>query len=47
MVRNREKVNKGIAPTDPVFTLAAIRSLADESRALSLMSRYESRLSVS
>src|SRR3984893_16606695 len=45
MVRNREKVNKESAPTDSGVHLAmAIRSLADESRALSLMSRYESRL---
>jgi len=45
MVRNREKVNKEFAPTDSGVHLAmAIRSLADESRALSLMSRYESRL---
>ena len=44
MVRNREKVNKEFAPTDSGVHLAmAIRSLADESRALSLMSRYESR----
>ena len=45
MVRNREKVNKEFAPTDSGVHLAmAIRFLADESRALSLMSRYESRL---
>ena len=45
MVRNREKVNKEFAPPDSGVHLAmAIRSLADESRALSLMSRYESRL---
>jgi hypothetical protein len=45
MVRNREKVNKEFAPADSGVHLAmAIRSLADESRALSLMSRYESRL---
>ena len=45
IVRNREKVNKEFAPTDSGVHLAmAIRSLADESRALSLMSRYESRL---
>jgi hypothetical protein len=44
MVRNREKVNNEFAPTDSGVHLAmAIRSLADESRALSLMSRYESR----
>ena len=45
MVRNREKVNKEFAPTHSGVHLAmAIRSLADESQALSLMSRYESRL---
>ncbi len=45
IVRNRERVNKEFAPTDSGVHLAmAIRSLADESRALSLMSRYESRL---
>jgi hypothetical protein len=44
MVRNREKVNKEFAAADSGVHLAmAIRSLADESRALSLMSRYESR----
>jgi hypothetical protein len=45
MVRNREKVSKEFGPTDSDVHLAlAIRSLADESRCLSLMSRYESRL---
>ena len=45
MVRNRDKVNKEFAPADSAVHLAmAIRSLADESRALSLMSRYESLL---
>jgi len=45
MVRNRDKVNKEFAPADSAVHLAmAIRSLADESRVLSLMSRYESRL---
>ena len=45
MVRNREKVAKEFGPTDSDLHLAmAIRSLADESRCLSLMSRYESRL---
>ncbi len=45
MVRNREKVDKEFGPTDSDVHLAlAIRSLADESRCLSLMSRYESRL---
>jgi len=45
MVRNREKVSKEFGPTDSDLHLAmAIRSLADESRCLSLMSRYESRL---
>ena len=45
MVRNREKVDKEFGPTDSDLHLAmAIRSLADESRCLSLMSRYESRL---
>jgi hypothetical protein len=48
MVRNREKVNKEFAPTDSGVHLAMyIRSLADESRALSLMSRYESPFSPS
>jgi hypothetical protein len=43
MVRNRDKVNKEFAPADSAVHLAmAIRSLADESRVLSLMSRYES-----
>ena len=45
MVRNRDKVSKEFGPTDSDVHLAmAIRSLADESRCLSLMSRYESRL---
>ncbi len=45
MVRNRDKVDKEFAPADSAVHLAlAIRSLADESRSLSLMSRYESRL---
>jgi hypothetical protein len=45
MVRNRNKVDKEFGPTDSDLHLAmAIRSLADESRVLSLMSRYESRL---
>src|ERR1700676_748343 len=44
MVRNRDKVNKEFAPADSAVHLAmAIRSLADESRVLSLMSRYEAR----
>jgi hypothetical protein len=44
MVRNREKVDKEFAPTHSgVHVAMAIRSLADESRCLSLMSRYESR----
>jgi hypothetical protein len=45
MVRNRDKVEKEFAPIESDVHLAmAIRSLADESRCLSLMSRYESRL---
>src|SRR5580704_11066536 len=45
MLRNRDKVEKDLATTDSGVHLAmAIRSLADESRVLSLMSRYESRL---
>ena len=45
MVRNREKVEKEFGPIDSDVHLAlAIRSMADESRCLSLMSRYESRL---
>jgi hypothetical protein len=45
MTRNHEKVAKEFGPTDSDVHLAmAIRSLADESRCLSLMSRYESRL---
>src|ERR1700730_12951229 len=44
MVRNRDKVSKEFGPTDSDVHLAmAIRSLADESRCLSLMSRYEAR----
>jgi hypothetical protein len=44
MVRNRNKVDKEFGPTDSDLHLAmAIRSLADESRCLSLMSRYEAR----
>ncbi len=44
MVRNRDKVDKEFGPTDSDLHLAmAIRSLADESRCLSLMSRYEAR----
>jgi hypothetical protein len=44
MVRNHEKVDKEFGPTDSDVHLAlAIRSLADESRCLSLMSRYEAR----
>ena len=45
IVRNRDKVEKEFAPIESDVHLAmAIRSLADESRCLSLMSRYESRL---
>jgi hypothetical protein len=45
MVRNRAKVEKEFASLDSAIHLAmAIRSLADESHCLSLMSRYESRL---
>ena len=45
MIRNEAAVNKEFATTDSDVHLAmAIRSLADESRTLSLMSRYESRL---
>jgi hypothetical protein len=45
MVRNSENVDQEFAPTDSGVHLAlALRSLADESRTLSLMSRYESRL---
>jgi hypothetical protein len=45
MARNHAKVDKEFAPTDSDIHLAmAIKSLADESRTLSLMSRYESRL---
>ncbi len=44
MVRNQDAVNKEFATTDADVHIAmAIRSLADESRTLSLMSRYESR----
>ncbi len=44
MVRNRDKVEKEFATLDSDVHIAmAIRSLADESRSLSLMSRYESR----
>jgi hypothetical protein len=45
IARNRDKVEKEFAPIESDVHLAmAIRSLADESRCLSLMSRYESRL---
>jgi len=45
MIRNEAAVNKEFATTDADVHLAmALRSLADESRTLSLMSRYESRL---
>ena len=45
MIRNEAAVNKEFATTDADVHIAmAIRSLADESRTLSLMSRYESRL---
>jgi hypothetical protein len=44
IVRNRDKVEKEFATIDSdVHVAMAIRSLADESRCLSLMSRYESR----
>jgi hypothetical protein len=44
MLRNRDAVSKEFGPTHSDVHLAmAIRSLADDSRALSLMSRYESR----
>jgi hypothetical protein len=44
MVRNRDKVQKEFATlASSVHIAMAIRSLADESRSLSLMSRYESR----
>ena len=44
VVRNRDKVEKEFATTScDVHVAMAIRSLADESRCLSLMSRYESR----
>ncbi len=44
MIRNEAAVNKEFATTDADVHIAmAIRSLADQSRTLSLMSRYESR----
>jgi len=44
MVHNRDKVEKEFATTGcAVHVAMAIRSLADESRCLSLMSRYEAR----
>src|SRR5216683_4625505 len=44
IIRNQAAINKEFAPADTGIHLAmAIRSLADESRVLSLMSRYESR----
>jgi hypothetical protein len=44
IVRNRDKVEKEFATLGcAVHVAMAIRSLADESRCLSLMSRYESR----
>jgi hypothetical protein len=44
VVRNRAKVEKEFATTGcDVHVAMAIRSLADESRVLSLMSRYEAR----
>src|ERR1700681_3575885 len=44
VVRNRAKVEKEFATTScGVHVAMAIRSLADESRCLSLMSRYEAR----
>jgi hypothetical protein len=44
VVRNRDKVEKEFATLGcDVHVAMAIRSLADESRALSLMSRYEAR----
>ncbi len=44
IVRNRAKVEKEFATTGcDVHVAMAIRSLADESRCLSLMSRYEAR----
>jgi hypothetical protein len=44
MIRNEAAVNKEFATTDADVHIAmAIRSLADESRVLSLMSRYEAR----
>jgi hypothetical protein len=45
MLRKQVAVNKEFATTDADVHIAmAIKSLADESRCLSLMSRYESRL---
>jgi hypothetical protein len=45
VIRNQAKVEKEFAPADSAIHVAmAIRSLADESRTLSLISRYESRL---
>jgi len=44
VLRNRDKVEKEFATLGcGVHVAMAIRSLADESRCLSLMSRYESR----
>jgi hypothetical protein len=44
VLRNRDKVEKEFATTGcSVHVAMAIRSLADESRCLSLMSRYEAR----
>jgi hypothetical protein len=44
VVRNRAKIEKEFATTScGVHVAMAIRSLADESRSLSLMSRYEAR----
>ena len=44
VIRNRDKVEKEFATTScDVHVAMAIRSLADESRCLSLMSRYEAR----
>ena len=44
VARNRDKVEKECATLDcHIHVAMAIRSLADESRALSLMSRYEAR----
>jgi hypothetical protein len=45
MIRNEAAISKEFATNDAGVHMAmAIRSLADESRTLSLMSRYESRL---